>query len=501
MAQPSALIKILAPSVPSLLKTAFLHSLNWSPDTAKWDLRTALIITTLRGIMGNSRSSISKTQHMSAKDPGIKGPMWVAKVTAPVPTDDDVRQLLFRVIDEMKEFGDETYSQPESVAVEAEWTGYRAGAGKDMPQPEGMSEATKFQHLMDETASPTTILYFHGGAHYLCDPATHRRPVSRLCKKTKGRAYSVRYRLSPQHPFPSALLDAIHAYLALLYPPPGSLHDAVDPKHIVFAGDSAGGNVVMALLAFVLQLHHTNKTRVYWNGREVEVPIPVGAAMFSPWTDVARAMPSLHLNAKWDFLPVPPTATSLVLESNGNLPPGKKWKMPQHVPCDIWPAKPPRADIYCDGETLIHPLVSPLILGTQFWKDSPPLFMTMGEEELADEGRVILQQAHRGGVPVRFYGFEAMPHCFGIVLEGIPQTVRAFDEWARAIREMSDGGFAAQGVWVEAGKKGAVGKEIDLDLGKLTRLTDDEVRGYMVEERKNRIKIFEANEHAAPSSL
>ena len=69
------------------------------------------------------------------------------------------------------------------------------------------------------------------------DPATHRPLTKLIAKLTGGRVYSVRYRLAPQNPFPSALLDALVSYFTLLYPPPGAVHDAVASENIVFGGD------------------------------------------------------------------------------------------------------------------------------------------------------------------------------------------------------------------------------------------------------------------------
>lgn len=125
---------------------------------------------------------------------------------------------------------------PPFAHVEAEWTGYRAAASKREPLP-NISEVAKYNEMVKECQEPTTVLYLHGGAYYLCDPATHRRPVRKLAQLTKGRCYSVRYRLAPQNPFPSALLDALVSYFTLLYPPPDAFHEAVKPEHIVFAGD------------------------------------------------------------------------------------------------------------------------------------------------------------------------------------------------------------------------------------------------------------------------
>lgn len=282
MSQAAVALRLLGPRVPLMLKTAAFQTLGLSDESSKWDLKTALVVNTLRSIMSESTSSISKQQNFSLRDPGVKGNMWISTVTLPAP-EDDIRQLLFRTIEEMSETKDETYTKPTLEPVEAEWTGYRKDATSETPVPQGLSEADKYNKMMEEVESDVTILYFHGGAYYLMDPASHRPVVSKLAKVTKGRALSVRYRLAPQHPFPAALLDCIVAYLSLLYPPEGSFHKPVKPEHIIFAGDSAGGNMTLAVLLFVLHLHQSGQAKVLWHGREVEVPIPGGAAPNSAW--------------------------------------------------------------------------------------------------------------------------------------------------------------------------------------------------------------------------
>ena len=89
--------------------------------------------------------------------------MWISKVTLPRPEEDDVRKVVVDAIEALKE-GNETYTVPELANVEAEWTGWRAGVGKDAPRPD-LSEEKQYAHLMKEVSSDVTILYFHGGGY------------------------------------------------------------------------------------------------------------------------------------------------------------------------------------------------------------------------------------------------------------------------------------------------------------------------------------------------
>jgi len=223
---PTALIRVLVPQVPLLLKTALWHSLWLSPTSTKWDLKTELTIRFISALLDSpTPTPVSKQQRLSIKDPGIKGNMWISKVTLPRPEENDLRDALVKAVEDMHE-GGEKYTIPDISPVEAEWTGYRSDVHSNRRRPD-LSEAQHYEKLMFEVSSPTTILYFHGGAYFLCDPSSHRSTTAKLAHLTRGRCFSVRYRLSPQAAFPAALLDALLAYLSLLYPPPGSLHEPV----------------------------------------------------------------------------------------------------------------------------------------------------------------------------------------------------------------------------------------------------------------------------------
>lgn len=490
MAQPSEtgfelipLLRAVLPKVPTVGKTIASHTLGISPTSSKWDLRTEVTVAVLRSFISGKPQPITRTQKILAKVPPIKGKIWVAKTSAPVPSEDDVRQKLFTAIEEMGIYdpsGPPTkspeYVRPELVSVEAEWTGYRSGATKSQPQLRA-SEETKYKEMMKDVSSKTTIMYMHGGAYYLMDPATHRPTVQKLCQLTKGRAYNIRYRLAPQHPFPAALLDAFVSYLTLLAPPAGTFHEAVAPEHIVFAGDSAGGNLSTVLIVLLLHLRKT-ETKITWNGKEMEVPLPAGIATNSPWLDITHSSPSCDKNGKWDYLP------TRSMHPNGMTFPSDS----------VWPPKAPypeRRTVYADDAFLTHPLVSPLGLSVESWKQlgigevNLKWFMCFGDELLQDEDRFVAGQLVRAGAEISVYEYEAMPHCFAMVFEGTEGSRHCFGKWAAAIDRMVNGSK-------EEGKRTGgyrVGvktlKEVEVDIEKLTERTEVDVRGGMLDALKS----------------
>ena len=452
----------MLPKVPLIGRTAVSHTLGFSEHSKHWDLKTELIINVLRSFVADGpREPISKVQKLSLRDPGVKGRIWVSRMTMPKPEEDDIRQALFKAIETLKDPGDAPggYKESELLPVEAEWTGYRAGATKQSVELK-IPEEQKYAEMMREVSSPTTVLYFHGGAYYLMDPASHRPTTKKLAKLTKGRCFSVRYRLAPQNPFPAALLDALVSYFTLLYPPPGSYHQQVEPKHIVFSGDSAGGNLSLVLLQTLLEFRRHN-LRIKWNNEEREVPLPAGVATCSAWADITHSSPSCETNHTYDYLPAR-SAHSEPLE---------------YPRCEIWPATPPRTNLYAEDAVLCHPLVSPL--SAKSWEGSCALYIETGQELLSDEVKHIATKAAAQGVPVVFEEYEAMPHCFAMVLEGLPASRKFFANWAAFIGQVTQ---AAEPVTTRGTRIMAKTlQEVPLDVGALSTFTDEEVMGRMRE--------------------
>ncbi|KAG8973549.1 hypothetical protein FRB90_009907, partial [Tulasnella sp. 427] len=109
-----------------------------------------------------------------------------------------------------------------------------------------------------------------------------------MARKLGGRAFAVNYRKAPQYPWPCPLQDVLAAYLYLIHPPPGAPHTAVDPKRLVVAGDSAGGNLALSLLVLL---------------RDLDLPSPAGAVLISPWVDLTHSFPSIMQNTSTDIIP------------------------------------------------------------------------------------------------------------------------------------------------------------------------------------------------------
>jgi acetyl esterase/lipase len=126
------------------------------------------------------------------------------------------------------------------------------------------------------------VLYsLHGGA-YTKMSAHPKHPVSFVARgilehcEPFQRAFSIEYRLSAAapymsaNPFPTALIDALAGYNYLVNTV------GFDPSDIIVEGDSAGGNLALALTRYLVEY-----------SKLVELPAtPAGIILLSPWVDL-----------------------------------------------------------------------------------------------------------------------------------------------------------------------------------------------------------------------
>ncbi|WP_069161908.1 alpha/beta hydrolase [Nocardia altamirensis] len=122
------------------------------------------------------------------------------------------------------------------------------------------------------------IYYLHGSGYVGCSPATHRGLVSELVRRLRRPAFSLDYRLAPEHRFPAAHDDVLNGYLWLLE----QGHAAED---IVLMGDSAGGHMALGL---AIQL------------RALGLAQPAAIVAFSPLVDATWSLAAERLTDVWD---------------------------------------------------------------------------------------------------------------------------------------------------------------------------------------------------------
>lgn len=125
------------------------------------------------------------------------------------------------------------------------------------------------------------ILHFPGGAFVITfGHETSGRPAWEILNKhlKASKLLWAQYRLaaSEETRSPAAVQDALTYYRYVV-----SL--GVDPKNIILSGDSAGGNVVLALM------------RHLESAQSPELPLPGGVIVFSPWVQVTSMLGPLRL--------------------------------------------------------------------------------------------------------------------------------------------------------------------------------------------------------------
>jgi epsilon-lactone hydrolase len=215
------------------------------------------------------------------------------------------------------------------------------------------------------------ILYFHGGGFRLGSVASHRNLIAQIALASGCRVLAINYRLAPEHRFPVALDDSLAAYGWML-------DRGLKPDSIAFAGDSAGGNLVLAAMLAL---------------RERALPLPVSAVLMSPWTDLAATGASYVSRAEAD--PIHQRAMILALAKN--------YLGRQGDPCD--------------------PLASPLYADLA---GLPPLLIQVGDREtVLDDSVMFADKARAAGVDVQLEVWDGMIHVFQMFGTELAEAQRA----------------------------------------------------------------------------
>lgn len=254
----------------------------------------------------------------------------------------------------------------------------------------------------DGTAeSPKTdrplILYFHGGGWVLGWYHTHRMLTARIAQAAGMPLLAVDYRLAPEHPFPAALDDCLAAYRWLLA-------EGWPPSRVLFAGDSAGGNLVVAAMLAL---------------RKAGEPLPAGGACLSPMTDLLMTGESFH--ARTDAL----LTEEFVAFASA---------------------------CYLAGTDPRSPLVSPLYADLA---GLPPLLIHAGGDEiLLSDCTRLAEAARKAGVEVELEVWPGMWHVWHSFAPFLPEAKEAIDQVADFAKRRVVAASAGAGRSVPPGRCG-----------------------------------------------
>jgi len=221
------------------------------------------------------------------------------------------------------------------------------------------------------------LLYLHGGGYVGGSPRSHRPLVARLAEAARSAAFSLEYRIAPEHPHPAALEDAVAAYRELMA-------QGVWPERTIIAGDSAGGGLAVAV---AMQL------------KAQGLPQPAGLFVISPWADLTQSHQTYQTKSADD-----PMITRARLDE-----------------C---------AQDYLNGADPRAPSASP-VFGD--FSDLAPLLIQVGSEEaLLGDSLVLAERAGQARVEVRLEIWPEMIHvwhAFGGQLSAARRAIAAAGAW------------------------------------------------------------------------
>ncbi|ENX34770.1 hypothetical protein F889_01407 [Acinetobacter colistiniresistens] len=217
------------------------------------------------------------------------------------------------------------------------------------------------------------LFYIHGGGFVIGSPHSYRAYVGTLCKLSKAEfAYLPDYRLAPEHPYPAALEDVLCAWQ--------SLSDRFPAHEILLAGDSAGGNLALALGILL---------------KDKQLNLPKKIYLQSPWLDLTLTSLSHTRQDKRD-----PFLGTYFLERD----------FARH---------------YARDHIRSDPLLSPLYAD---FTGLPPLLVQVGSREvLLDDSREFAKRAQAAHVSITLSIWTGMWHAWPQI-PFVPESRQALQE-------------------------------------------------------------------------
>jgi acetyl esterase/lipase len=214
------------------------------------------------------------------------------------------------------------------------------------------------------------VLYLHGGGYMAGSIVSHRYVAIEIGRAARARTLALGYRLAPEHPYPAQLEDALAAWQYLR-------DQGFAPDNIAVGGDSAGGNLTLALLLAL-------RTR--------GMPLSCCGWLVSPWSDLTASGATMQTKADVDPMIQQPYLLEL-------------------------------AQAFAGAKDLGDPLVSPQLADLA---GLPPLLIQVGSEEtLLDDSVTLAGRAGAAGVAVTLEVWPDMIHAFPMFFPRVAASRRA----------------------------------------------------------------------------
>lgn len=221
------------------------------------------------------------------------------------------------------------------------------------------------------------LLFFHGGGHVLGTLDGYDTVAQQLAQAGNCLVFSVEYRLAPEAKSKGIYQDGLDAYVWLRE---SAVQLGVDADRIAIAGDSAGGNIAIAVMLQCKQLR---------------IPQPCFQALIYPAVDYSLDHPSIEEFAEGYFL------------TKAN----KQWFSGHFL------ETPERAR---------DPMVSSLLADLSGLPRA--LVITAGFDPLRDEGYAFAQRLAEQGVETEHACYTDMIHAFVSFAGGIPAGMTALQQ-------------------------------------------------------------------------
>lgn len=236
-----------------------------------------------------------------------------------------------------------------------------------------------------------SVIYGHGGGWVLGGPETHGDMCAELAMLSQCAVLLIDYRLAPEHPYPAQLEDSLKAWRWLREK--GAGH-GMDASRIIAAGDSAGGQMSVAL---ALAVH------------ELGLPPLHGMVLIYPVLGANMNTPSYIRNANAPCLTR--DEMKFFLESFLGAPGSPSWRDEKAVP-----------------------LIARSLEGL------PPAFITVaGHDPLYDDGVLFHEKLVAEGVPSALRREPVLAHSYMRARHHSAPAMAGFRAIAEALREMAQG--------------------------------------------------------------